>query len=66
MLTLRPTLSQADKIFLFPFGFEGLETILSERLRKFSETFGRLQEIFGSGCYIFRNPSHDETKISRI
>ena len=68
MLTLCPNLSQHAKIFIFPFtfGFEGLETISPEHLRKLSETFGRLREIFGSGCYVFGNPGHDETKISRI
>ena len=59
------TLSQNANIlvFQFAFGFGGLETTSSEHLRTFSRT---LSEIFGSGCYVFGNPGHDETKISHI
>ena len=31
-----------------------------------SDIFGKSLEIFVSGCYVFRNPGHDETKISHI
>ena len=38
----------------------------SKYLWTFSVTFRKTSEIFGSGSDVFRNPGHDETKISCI